>query len=81
MILPYMEYTTDQIGHLFGVSGGSAILSDGTFYWRLDAAEYVEFYGIALPREFLVHGQNRNWKVRDLDPQEYAAVEHELARR
>ena len=59
LILAWMEYTRDQIGDQFGVSGGSAIMSDGVYYWRLDAADYVETYGIALPPDFLLRGQAR----------------------
>ncbi|GAA1576687.1 hypothetical protein GCM10009804_36640 [Kribbella hippodromi] len=49
LFLAWMEYTTDLIGGRFGVSGGSAIASDGVYYWRLDAAEYVREYGIVVP--------------------------------
>jgi hypothetical protein len=32
-------------------------MSDGTFYWRLDAADYVETYGTALPAAFMSHAR------------------------
>jgi len=53
MVMAWMEHTTDCLHGAFGVPGGSAIMTDGTYYWRLDAADYVETYGIGLPQEFL----------------------------
>ena len=81
LILAWMEYTRDQIGNQFGVSGGSAIMSDGVYYWRLDAADYVETYGIALPPDFLLRGQARNWVPVQLDEDTCLALEDELTGR
>ncbi|MCK8676528.1 MULTISPECIES: hypothetical protein [Streptomyces] len=53
IILAFMEYTTDIIAAKFGTSGGSGILSDGNYFWRGDAADYVEKYGISPGDEFL----------------------------
>lgn len=61
MALAIMEYTRDALEDAFGVSGGSAIMTDGVYYWRRDTAEYVETYGIDLPAEFLEHGCRLNW--------------------
>ena len=39
MIVAIIEYTTDKVGDRFGVPGGSSIVSDGVYYWRLDTAQ------------------------------------------
>lgn len=80
LILAWMEYTRDQLGDEFGVSGGSAIMSDGIYCWRLDAANYVETYGIALPRDFLLRGQARAWVPVQLDVDSCLALEEELTK-
>ncbi|MFI2211907.1 hypothetical protein [Streptomyces sp. NPDC020141] len=53
VVLAIMEYTTDILGTEFGVPGGSGILTDGEFYWRGDAADYVEHYGVTPGDDFL----------------------------
>lgn len=65
MVLSWMEQTIDVIAGRFSVPGGSAILSDGTFFWRLDAADYVETYGVQLPEEFIRHVKNDLAKPQD----------------
>ena len=63
VVLAWMEYTSDLLGDSFGVSGGSAIVSDGTYFWRLDTAEYVESYGLELPEEFVDHARSLEFRV------------------
>jgi hypothetical protein len=60
VVLAIMEYTTDILDPKFGTSGGSGILTDGEYYWRGDAAHYVERYGVGLDQEFL-------WRIIELD--------------
>ncbi len=62
ILFAIMEYTDDVLEQRFGVSGGSAVLSDGRYYWRLDAADYVETYGLAVPEDALDHMRLRGWK-------------------
>jgi len=62
VIHAWMGYSTDVIGGRFEVPGGNAISSDGVFYWRYDAANYVREYGIDIPEEALAHFQKRQWK-------------------
>lgn len=78
MFLAWMEYTRDVIGDRFGVSGGSAIMSDGTYYWRLDAVDYVREYGIAVPDEVLAHMESHNWTCPEIDQGSYGAIYREL---
>jgi hypothetical protein len=62
----------------FSRSGGTAIMSDGRYFWRLDAADYVQHYGIELPEEFIVHGNARNWIPGVLSREEVAAIDRHL---
>jgi hypothetical protein len=79
LVLAFMEQTNDIIDNSFSVPGGSGIRSDGTYYWRQDAANYVERYGPALPDEFLRHCEACNWQARELTSDETIAVDAVLA--
>ncbi|MEV4263610.1 hypothetical protein [Kribbella sp. NPDC049584] len=74
VFLAWMEYTRDLIGDRFGVSGGSAIVSDGVYYWRLDAAEYVREYGIAVPEAALRHFEAVGWQPPVFSQEQYLAI-------
>ena len=63
VVFAIMEHTTDVLNDRFGVDGGSAIDTDGTYYWRPDTAWYVEEYGISLPNAFLAHAEALQWRV------------------
>src|SRR5262245_49295255 len=78
MCLPIMEYTHDIIGSQFGVSGGSAFLTDGTFYWRADAAEYVSHYRIQLPDEFIRHVEDADFRIPSLSKEAISRIERYL---
>lgn len=41
VVLALMSYTEDVLHGRFGVDGGSGVLTDGRYFWRRDAAEYV----------------------------------------
>ena len=66
-IVPFMEYTRDILEGRFGVSGGSALMSDGVYYWRDDAKDYIREYGIGLPQECLQHMAAQGWRPPALD--------------
>jgi hypothetical protein len=51
----------EAVGGRFDVAGGSGILTDGTYYWRTDTADYVEHYWTGLPDEFIRHGRSLGW--------------------
>jgi hypothetical protein len=78
VILAFMEYTTDLLEGRFGVSGGSGVLSDGVYYWRRDAAEYVGEYGIMLPPPVLEHMVRQNWTVPALDDEHLKVIDRYL---
>ncbi len=62
IFLAWMEYTRDVVGDRFGVSGGSAISSDGVYYWRVDGVEYVKEYGVVIPPLALAHFVAAEWR-------------------
>ncbi len=74
-IFPLMGYTEDVIGHRFGVSGGLAIASDGFYYWRRDAAEYIEHYGIGIPDNLIDHMRQANWEAVPLNTQQVTDID------
>jgi len=76
IVMAFMEFTTDLLSNSFGVAGGSAILTDGAYFWRRDAAEYVETYGIGVPAEFLEHARNMHWVPPHITPEEVARIDH-----
>lgn len=75
VIIALMGYSEDVLEGRFSVTGGSAILSDGTYFWRRDAAEYVENYGTGLPSEFMQTGHERNWERVDLSQDEVLDID------
>ena len=78
VVFAIMEYTRDVVGGAFGVSGGSAINTDGTYYWRVDAADYVEHYGIGLPDSFLRHGRALQWSAPVVSPEDVLLIDKYL---
>jgi hypothetical protein len=62
VLLAVMEHTRDLLEGRFETPGGSAILTDGKFFWRLDAADYLEHYRVALPSEFVAWGESLGWE-------------------
>src|SRR3954465_11020366 len=66
IVFALMEHTRDVVDSAFQVAGGSAVLTDGAYYWRLDAADYVEHYGTGLPDAFLRHGRSLGWLARPM---------------
>ena len=77
-VIALMGFSEDVLGSKFSRSGGTAIMSDGRFFWRLDAADYVEHYGIGLPEEFIAHGTARQWIAPTLSRDEVIDVDDRL---
>ncbi|MER6240081.1 hypothetical protein ABT185_29195 [Streptomyces clavifer] len=75
VIIALMGYTEDVVGKKFGVMGGSALHSDGTYYWRRDTAEYVETYRTGLPSGFMEHGARVQWSVPHLSDAEILEID------
>lgn len=75
VIVALMGFTEDVVGTAFSVMGGSALHSDGTFYWRRDTAEYVETYGTGLPPAFMEHGARLAWRAPSLTDEEVLEID------
>jgi hypothetical protein len=78
IIFAIMEYTTDVIEGAFGVSGGSAIMSDGVYYWRSDAEQYVSRYGIDVGEEAVEHMRSNGWTIPKLSAQDVLDIDSHL---
>ena len=78
MFFAWMELTEDLMEGNFRVPGGSAINSDGTYYWRLDTAAYVEHYGMGVPEGFLRHVRARAWDPGQVDELRFLEIYEEL---
>jgi hypothetical protein len=78
VFLAWMEHTRDELGDRFGVDGGAAIVSDGTYYWRMDAAAYIEEYGIPVPEDAIRHFASRGWLPPTFDRAVYLEIYRDL---
>ncbi|GAA1559306.1 hypothetical protein [Kribbella lupini] len=78
IFLAWMEYTRDVIGDRFGVGGGSAIVSDGVYYWRFDATAYIEEYGISVPDRAIEHMRSRRWRPPEFSREQYLEIYRQL---
>jgi hypothetical protein len=80
IVLALMEQTTDVLEGAFKVLGGSAILTDGTYYWRRDTSAYVERYHVALPDPFLEHMRSLEWKCPAVGADRVSEIDHFLSK-
>lgn len=78
IILPWMECTEDLIGGKFKVLGGSAIMSDGKYFWRYEAGMYLRHYPIRVSDEAIAHFESRHWNPPEFTPAEIAELENTL---
>jgi len=79
MVMPFMENTVDLLDGKFSVPGGSAIMTDGVYFWRLDAADYVAEYGVQLPLAFLRHVELLGCAHSEIAPEDARRIEVLLA--
>ncbi|MHC5903059.1 hypothetical protein ACVNF4_03970 [Streptomyces sp. S6] len=81
-VLDVMEVTEDAIDGSFRCPGGSSVLTDGHFVWRLDLASYVQHHVIALPQDFLEFAAECEYSVPTVKRERLIeislAVENEL---
>jgi hypothetical protein len=78
IVFAIMEHSRDVIDAAFESPGGSAVMTDGSYYWRLDAADYVAHYGIGLPVEFLQRRRGSNWKTCCVPPADAIRIDRYL---
>ena len=74
VFLAWTEHTRDEIEGRLVVPGGSAIVSDGHYYWRLDASAYIREYGMSVPAAALRYFEQRNWLPPDFDEPSYLRI-------
>lgn len=71
MIDPWMSFSPDVLGERFRpVSGGDSVMSDGVWYWRYDAAQYVRHYPIRVPEDALKYFAECGWVPPVFDEQQ-----------
>lgn len=80
LVIALMEYTEDVLEGRFGVSGGSGVMTDGTYYWRCDAADYVETYGIGLDQSALDHMARAEWSAPPVSQADVLDIDDFLVR-
>jgi hypothetical protein len=81
LVIALMEYTEDVLEGRFGVSGGSGVMTDGVYYWRCDAAEYVETHGIGLDQPVLDHMARAGWQAKPVSPAAVAVIDRFLVKK
>ncbi len=67
-----------RVAATFGVAGGAAIVTDGTYYWRADTADYVEHYHVGLPEEFIEHMRRLDWQAPPLSEEIVREIDRAL---
>ena len=77
-ILAWMGYTEDLIGGRFSVSGGSATMSDGKYFWRYEAGMYLRYYPIRVSDEAITYFKSRHWNPPEFTSAEIAELERVL---
>jgi hypothetical protein len=91
LVLPLAEYlrsgtlmlkvpgvTSDELNGRFTVENGADLLTDGSFIWRRDAANYVHDYAIGLPETTLNSLVDRDWTIQALTEDELEALEEQV---
>jgi hypothetical protein len=75
VVLAIMEHTIDIVDSRFQRPGGSGIFTDGEFYWRGDAPDYVEVYGVSPGQNFIDHVRERNGEPPTLTQDEILEID------
>ena len=66
-VIDFMEATYDPFDKNTVISGGSSLLSDGYWIWRVDLAYLVEKYCLWLPDEFISEAVERSVVDKSLE--------------
>ncbi|WP_157547898.1 DUF6531 domain-containing protein [Micromonospora sp. ATCC 39149] len=66
-LIDIMESTTDVIGGDARISGGSSILTDGTWVWRQDLSFHVKNYHLELDGDCVEHAMKMNFAIPEPD--------------
>ena len=55
-------------------------MTDGAWYWRIDTADYVEHYQVALPAEFIEHMRALAWTCPTITRERVAEIDKQLSK-
>lgn len=66
-LVDIMESTVNALGGAAHIRGGSSIMTDGTWVWRLDLAYYVRNYHLQLDEDFLMHASGAGFRIKEPD--------------
>ena len=79
-LMDIMEGTSDVIANDgCGVSGGSSLMTDGVWVWRLDLPYFVQKYHLELDPEFVWHAARNKYIVPDVPDERMAQLAPEAA--
>ncbi|GAA1550878.1 hypothetical protein [Streptomyces globosus] len=73
-VLDVTETTRDALEGRFWVPGGSSLLSDGRFVWRVDLARYVDAYNLELPAAFVSFAAGNGFSVPPPDREQLLRI-------
>ncbi|MFI2664198.1 MULTISPECIES: hypothetical protein [Micromonospora] len=79
-LIDIMETTTDVLGGDARISGGSSILTDGTWVWRQDLSYYVKNYHLELDRDFVEHAMKMKFAIPEPDHSSLLALADSVLR-
>jgi hypothetical protein len=66
-LVDIMEATIDVVAGNEYIAGGSSIVTDGVWIWRLDLPYYVGRYHLKLSDEFMSHANQMEFNVPSFD--------------
>lgn len=77
-VISMVKSSSDILNPRLVYERGNDFLSDGYYFWRRDAAEYIDNYRIGLDREAITHMQANGWRPPKLSETEVDEIEHFL---
>jgi hypothetical protein len=78
LVLKVPGVSRDELNGSFEVHDGGDLLTDGSFVWRRDAADYVQNYAIGLPETVAESFAKRDWTFPALTEDELEALEEQI---
>ncbi|MBF6211536.1 hypothetical protein IU487_10810 [Nocardia puris] len=61
-VFDVLEDVVDLFDNTTVIPGGSSLLSDGQWIWRVDSIHYLATYRLAFPEPFLYHVRGANYQ-------------------
>jgi hypothetical protein len=79
-LIDIMEATKDVISGDEYVTGGSSLLTDGTWVWREDLRYYVDRYHLELDPAFVQHAAESGFRIPPVERDQVIAIARKSAR-